>query len=281
MTKILTNALLFQQIPSAPHPIPANVGHTYITYQPLMPHEWLYPHHRRYHRYYDEGRGLNRTSVNWYKSMGYRGRNVAGLGPLMSDEQPSAWSTYVTVADADATFQAALAAGATGIVPPMDVLDVGRMAIFLDPTGAAISVWQPRSHIGAELVNEPVSLCWNELATRDPAASAAFYSHLFEWDLRTDTFPTPDGGEMTYTEIKLGEDSVAGMMEMDESFPAEVPSHWAAYFAVEDADAIVERAVELGGTVIAPAMDIPPGRMAVIADPFGAVFQIMALNEED
>ena len=209
------------------------------------------------------------------------GRNVAGLGPLMSDEQPSAWSTYVTVADADATFQAALAAGATGIVPPMDVLDVGRMAIFLDPTGAAISVWQPRSHIGAELVNEPVSLCWNELATRDPAASAAFYSHLFEWDLRTDTFPTPDGGEMTYTEIKLGEDSVAGMMEMDESFPAEVPSHWAAYFAVEDADAIVERAVELGGTVIAPAMDIPPGRMAVIADPFGAVFQIMALNEED
>ncbi len=50
----------------APLPVPAHVGHTYYTYQPLMPHEMLYQHHRSYHRYYNEGRGLTRTSVHWW-----------------------------------------------------------------------------------------------------------------------------------------------------------------------------------------------------------------------
>ena len=50
----------------APRPTPPLVGHTYVTYQPLMPHEFLYRHHQRYHRYYNEGRGLTRTSVIWW-----------------------------------------------------------------------------------------------------------------------------------------------------------------------------------------------------------------------
>jgi hypothetical protein len=53
----------------SPLPVPPNVGHTYITYQPLMPHEFLYTHHRTYHRYYNGGQGLNRTSVHYRASL--------------------------------------------------------------------------------------------------------------------------------------------------------------------------------------------------------------------
>ena len=208
------------------------------------------------------------------------GDNVAGMGPLMGEDQPPSWSTYVTVEDADATFATAIGAGATPLVEPMDVLDVGRMAIFMDPTGAAVSVWQPRSHIGADLVNEPVSLCWNELMTRDVSAAGSFYNSVFKWDMNTGTFPTPDGDEMTYTEIQLGGESVAGMMEMGDEYPDEVPAHWAIYFAVADVDETALSATDLGGSVLVPPMDIPPGRMAVLADPSGASFSIMKLNEE-
>jgi hypothetical protein len=49
----------------APQPVPAWVGHTYYTYQPVLPHELLYQHHRTYYRYYDQGRGLTRTHISW------------------------------------------------------------------------------------------------------------------------------------------------------------------------------------------------------------------------
>jgi len=52
----------------SPRPVPPHVGHTYVTYQPLYPHEYLYDHHRTYHRYYNGGQGLNRTHVKWKAS---------------------------------------------------------------------------------------------------------------------------------------------------------------------------------------------------------------------
>src|SRR6478672_4873806 len=121
---------------------------------------------------------------------GYRfftqdGKMVAGIGPLMMEGQPPAWLNYVTVAEADATAGKARDAGATVFVEPMDVLDVGRMAIIADPTGAALGLWQPRRHTGAEIVNEPVSLAWNELETRDPDAAKPFYKSIFDWDADT------------------------------------------------------------------------------------------------
>ena len=85
-------------------------------------------------------------------------------------------------------------------VGPMDVSDIGRMAVFADPTGAAIGVWQPKSFIGAELANEAGAFTWNELNTRDLAAAKAFYSVVFGWEPHD-----ADMGEMTYTEWKLGD----------------------------------------------------------------------------
>jgi predicted enzyme related to lactoylglutathione lyase len=208
-----------------------------------------------------------------YTMLELNGEAVAGLGPLMTEGQPPAWTTYVSVADADATVAAVKGAGGMVFMEPFDVLDVGRMAIFADPSGAVCAIWQPKAHIGAAVVNEPGALCWNELATRDIETAKTFYGAVFGWK-----GDTQDMDGMTYTSWMLGDKPVGGMMEMGSDFPAEVPPHWLAYFAVADADATVAKAEKLGASVPVPATDIPPGRFAVIADPHGAAFAVIKMN---
>ena len=87
-------------------------------------------------------------------------------------------------------------------------------------------------------------------------------------------------GEMgTYTEWKLGEDPIGGMMDMRGRVPDEVPAHWLVYFAVEDTDATIEKVKELGGGVAFGPIDIPAGRFAVLTDPHGASFAVIALSD--
>src|SRR5690242_12773598 len=133
-------------------------------------------------------------------------KSIAGAGPLMMEGQPTAWTTYVYVDDLDATAAKVAENGGTTLVQPMDVMDVGRMAVFMDPTGAVISAWQPKLHQGADLFNEPVALCWNELASRDIEASKKFYGAVFGW-----TGDTQPYGPMTYTEFKAAGETAAGM----------------------------------------------------------------------
>jgi predicted enzyme related to lactoylglutathione lyase len=200
---------------------------------------------------------------------------VAGLGPLQGEGLPPAWTTYVSVDDADATAAKAKAAGATVMMEPFDVLDAGRMAVFVDPTGAFFSIWQPGAHKGAELVNEPNTLCWNELTTRDIDTARDFYRGVFGWGCETNPFEGT-----VYTEWKLGGKSIGGMIQMTDDWPAEIPSHWMTYFAVDDTDAIAKRTEELGGGVPVPPTDIPPGRFAVLDDPHGAVFSVIEMADE-
>jgi predicted enzyme related to lactoylglutathione lyase len=207
-----------------------------------------------------------------YHMMEFGGAAVAGAASIMMEGQPPAWTTYISVDDADASIAKVKAAGGTVFVEPMDVLDVGRMAVFADPTGAAAAVWQPRRHIGAGLVNEPGALAWNELSTRDTDAAIAFYTDVFGWEAQTGQM-----GEMTYTMWKLDGDDIGGMMAMPPDVPAEVPSYWLAYFATADCDATVAKATGLGATLFAGPMDIPAGRFAVLADPAGAMFGVIAL----
>lgn len=207
-----------------------------------------------------------------YSMFKLRDRYVAGLGPVQGEGRPPAWGTYVTVPDADATVAVVKQAGGTVFLEPMDVFDAGRMAVFADPTGAVLSVWQPGNHKGAELANEPGAFSWNELNTRDPAAAKAFYTAVFGWEPEEHAM-----GPMTYTEWKINGRSIGGMIDMNPNVPAQVPPHWLVYFTVEDTDATVAAITGKGGTVFVGPLDIPQGRFAVVADPQGAVFAVIAM----
>lgn len=209
-----------------------------------------------------------------YTMFHLRGRQVAGLGPLQEGQPPS-WSTYVYVADIDATVEAARVGGATVVMEPMDVGDAGRMSILIDPAGAFIGVWQPNTHRGAQIVNEPGSLVWDELTTKDTEVAKAFYTSVFGWG--TEVAPM-EGVE--YTMFSNGGEPMAGMIKMTEEF-GDIPPHWMTYFAVEDADASAAKVTELGGAVAVPPFDTPVGRTAVVADPAGAFFSIMALVPQE
>lgn len=198
-----------------------------------------------------------------------RGRPVAGLGPQQSPGPPY-WSTYVNVDDADAAVASAEAAGGSVVVPGTDVLDVGRMAFFADPVGAVIGVWQPKLHRGAGIVNEPGTLTWNELVTTDTAAAQSFYGKVFGWGS-----VTHGEGAGAYTEFQVNGRSIAGMMQRPAEMP-EMPPYWGVYFNVADTDATAKKIGELGGQVVMPPRDIEPGRFAVVADPAGAMFQVIA-----
>lgn len=206
-----------------------------------------------------------------YRLAMLRDRPVAGLSPLMSDQQPVAWTTYVSTDAADGVAEKVKANGGQVVAEPMDVMELGRMTVFLDPQGAALGAWQPIQFPGAGIVNEPGAFTWNELLTRDIGAAHAFYPAALGW-----TADEQDFLGMKYTLWKVGDDMVAGGMPMGDEFPAEVPSYWAVYFAVDDTDATAQRATELGGTVMRPPSDIPDvGRFAVLVDPQGAVFAVI------
>jgi hypothetical protein len=211
-----------------------------------------------------------------YRMLRLDGRDVAGLGPQQGPF--TAWTTYVTVDDADATARAVADSGGAIVVEPTDIFSDGRMAVFTDPQGAAISVWQPGDHQGADVVNEPGSLTWNELACRDVDGAKAFYGAVFGWSGETESFAD---GTSTYTQFATPGSGrvVAGMVQMNEQWPEDIPPHWMVYFAVTDTDAAASTTTELGGTVSVPPFDLPTGRVSVLNDPYGAMFSIITLSQ--
>lgn len=203
-----------------------------------------------------------------------RDQPVAGLGPQQQTGIPPYWTTYISVADAAETCDAVRGAGGMVFVEPMDVMNAGRMAVCADNAGAPFSIWEPKDHIGSTIVNEPGTLCWNELATRSTDDAKKFYGEVFGW--------TSNDGAMEkfiYTEWQLGGSPVGGMMPMGDMYPPEVPAHWMVYFAVEDADATASQVESLGGSIRVPPTDIPPGRFSVLSDPQGAMFSVLQLSE--
>lgn len=213
--------------------------------------------------------------VMWSKG----GKAVAACSPLSPEMAaagvPAHWTTYITVADADAAAATATEAGGAVMAPPFDVMEAGRMAVLQDPTGGVFAVWQPNGMPGAEIVNEPGSLCWNELNVRDVDTAIAFYTKLFPW---TVTQQPMAEGMPPYREIAVDRRMVAGCLQMTDDWPEGIPTNWLPYFAVADCDAALARVEELGGGIIVPAMDVPVGRFGACRDPHGAVFAVIALK---
>jgi len=203
-----------------------------------------------------------------------RGKDVAAISGMMPDQRykgiPPHWNSYVSVANVDEAVKKATSLGAKVLAPAFDVMDVGRMAVIEDPSGAALSLWQAKKHIGATLANEPGTVAWFELETRNVDACGSFYTKLFGWG--TEVMDTP---EMKYTIFTDGSERRAGMMPMNKQTPANVPSHWTVYFAVKDCDAVAKKVASTGGKTVVPPTDIPKiGRFSMHFDPQGAFFAL-------
>ncbi len=218
--------------------------------------------------------GENAEQTGGYRQATLRDKPVAGVMPLMQEGQPPAWTTYVSVADADATAAKVREAGGAVIGEPMDVMELGRVAIFADPTGAVFGIWQPGTFVGAEIVNEASAIAWNELNTRDTAGAKQFYGTVFGWEFEDSEVENVG----TYTMLKVDGNTVGGMLDITGRVPDQVPANWLTYFAVDDTDATVAKLKELGGSVNMEPMDIVAGRFAVLSDPFGAVFAVIKPN---
>jgi hypothetical protein len=217
-----------------------------------------------------------------------RGGDVAAVGSIPEGAPPMAmWNTYIWVDSADDAASKVRDAGGGVLMEPFDVMDAGRMAVVTDREGAAFCVWQAKQNKGAQIVNEPGSLSFNGLGTRDIEAAKSFYGSVFGWS----TLDVGGGAEM-WTLPGYGdhlerdnpdlrkqlaetggppgfEDVVASINPLSDDQP-DTPAHWSVTFAVEDADATAARATELGGTLVVPPLDAPWVRMTIINDPQGA-----------
>jgi uncharacterized protein len=224
------------------------------------------------------------------RSGGVRAGDVAAVGSIPEAAPPTAmWNTYVWVDSADETASKVRAAGGAVAMEPFDFLDACRTAVFTDPEGAAFGVWEAKEHKGARLVNDPGSLNFTGLHTRDVERARSFYGAVFGWqtlamDGVAEMWTLPGYGDFLEREhpdlrrqmAEAGaperfEDVVATINPIADDQP-ETPARWSVTFATDDADATAAKATQLGGKVIVPPFDAPWVRMTVIADPQGATF---------
>lgn len=205
------------------------------------------------------------------------GRPVAGIGPTMGDGRPTAWTSSLATADADATAATVTAAGGSVLTAPFDVMDAGRMATAVDPTGVVFGLWQAGVHHGYGRVNEAGAPCWNETHTTDAETAKAFYSAVFGY--RFDVFGDPSE---PYAAAKLpgagpDADPVAGVFTPPTGFPEGVPGYWMTWFGTHDTDATVADVVAHGGTVVTEPTDSPFGRSSIVLGPQGERFGVIAV----
>src|SRR5262245_14554172 len=210
-----------------------------------------------------------------YSMFQMRGKEVGAAYTMRPEERqhgaPPHWNLYVTVASVDESVTKAESLGAKVLAPPFDVMDVGRMAILQDPTGAVFQVWEAKKHIGAKILGEEKALVWSELTTRDTKRAGSFYTALFGW---TPKHAAPSA-VMEYTEFHNQGKPLGGMMAMPHNMPPHVPSYWMPYFQVADVDASTNSAKGLGGKPMVGPQDIPnTGRFAILTDPQGAMFAL-------
>jgi uncharacterized protein len=209
---------------------------------------------------------------DFYTMFKLSGRN-AGAAYTMRKEQraqgvPPNWMLYIAVGNADQSVAKAAQAGGTVHAPAFDVMEVGRMAVLQDPTGAVFSLWQPKSHHGIGISGDN-TFCWADLSTPDPERATKFYGDLFGWQL------SKDGKDLSgYIHIKNGEHFIGGIPPAKHRNP-NAPPHWLVYFQVADVEAATAKAGQLGGKILMPARKMENvGTWSIVADPQGAVFSL-------
>jgi predicted enzyme related to lactoylglutathione lyase len=202
------------------------------------------------------------------------GKIVAGLLNQPDDQReagiPPNWLSYVSVTDAESDAARAAELGGKVLAPATDVGEGGRIAILADPQGAPFGLWQPIGFAGAQLVNVPGALTWNQLYTSDPEAAVPFYTELFGWATEV-----PGGGEGVFWSVKNSEGWLnGGVMGLPPG--TDGPPNWTPFFASADLKQHEARVKELGGSPLSPILPVPAGELFVAQDDQGAVFGLTA-----
>ena len=210
----------------------------------------------------------------FYTYLKHAGEPIVGIGPMMPDMQaqgiPSHWTSYVSVDEIEPILSKVAELGGTPMMEPMDIFESGRMAVFQDPVGATIGLWQPKQFHGGGLVNTPGAMCWNELMTREPEKARDFYGKLFGWEFNKD--------ERGYIMILNNGRPNGGILGMDESYA--MPSAWQTYFSVADIDSAIDRVKANGGSIHIGKTEAPGvGHFAMIGDPTGSVCTVIQMKE--
>ncbi|MEU5266374.1 VOC family protein [Amycolatopsis sp. NPDC021455] len=223
---------------------------------------------------WDVHRGGEETG--FYGMAMLRGRPVAGIGQAPPGQDvPAVWTTYLSVSDVDKTATVITEAGGQILMPVMEVMKEGRMAVAADPGGAVFGLWEDGNHIGTQVTALPGTPAWTECMSRDYPAAKAFYEQVFGYG-----FQDLSSDEFTYAVLLLDGRPVGGVGALPASVPSEVPSNWSTYFWVADADASAAKVAELGGRVLGEPFDSPYGRQVRVADDQGVNFLVVAPNEQ-
>ena len=210
-----------------------------------------------------------------YSMAKLRDRTVAAMSGQRAEEAergvPPHWNLYVTVEDVDVAARKVGEVGGQLLAEPFDVFDAGRMAVIADPAGATLSLWQPGTSIGAELVNVPGAMTWADCASTDAAAAQEFYAALLGWRFE------PMSEQPPYWVIYNGERTQGGMTVP----PPGVPSNWFPYFGAIGLEETMQIAESTGGNPFLGPVEVPSGRFALIQDPQGAPFAIVEGEYDD
>ncbi|MGO9560785.1 MAG: VOC family protein [Acidimicrobiales bacterium] len=202
---------------------------------------------------------------------------IAGaMGDMGDMKAQNSWKIYLATDDIVKTVEAAELESAQIIAPAHPVADLGIQAVFVDPTGANLGMWQPGTFQGFSVLSENGTPSWFELHTRDYATAVAFYRSVFHWETNT----VGDSDEFRYTSMRdpQGEGELAGIMDASAFLPEGVPAYWSVYWHADDVDATIAKVKTLGGSVVTDPTDTPYGRLASVADPAGAEFKLRMPN---
>ena len=214
-----------------------------------------------------------------YTMFQLQGRSAAAAYTLRAEQRsmgvPPHWMLYIAVDSADDAASRTAELGGKVLAPAFDVFDVGRMAVLQDPTGAAFSVWQAKTHPGTEIAGIEGTLCWADLSTPDPARAGKFYSELFRWKLEA-----AEHDSSGYLHIRNGDRFIGGIPPIQHR-DSQIPPHWLLYIAVSDCDESAAKAKQLGATTLMSPMTMENvGRWSILADPQGAVFAIFQVIQQ-
>ena len=197
-----------------------------------------------------------------FYTMGFKGDgHVIAIGE--NEHGIGAWVTYFGTEDIHATLARAVELGAQVVMPAMEVMGAGSMALLMDPRGAMHGLWQPALFSGFDLQYEPSTSGWYDLETTDPEAAIAYYADILGADV---VRQTPDGSPLLV--LAMGEQWFASVSPLTPGGPT-MPPHWTPIYVVDDLTATADKVRTAGGSVIVENMPVP-----------GMPFTVMGAGQE-